>query len=43
MGNYINLPYSLAMRHQEYQCHISAEDNVIDLISGSGNLTINLW
>lgn len=23
MGNFINLPYSLAMRHQQYQCYLN--------------------
>ena len=26
LGNFINLPYSLASRHQQYQCYLNAVD-----------------
>ena len=29
MGNFINLPYSLAMRHQQLQCYWSINDKEI--------------
>jgi hypothetical protein len=35
MGNFINLPYSLAMRHQQHQCYVknaAAEE----MITGPG-------
>lgn len=31
MGNFINLPYSLAQRHQQLQCYWSANDGEIAL------------
>ena len=30
MGNFINLPYSLAMRHQQLQCYYAANYQEID-------------
>ena len=32
MGNFINLPYSLAMRHQQLQCYKNASDS--DMLEG---------
>lgn len=29
MGNFINLPYSLSMRHQQYQCYVATNDQEI--------------
>ena len=45
MGNYINLPYSLSLRHQEYQCYLNATANGlhgsnVDLTVGPGNSKI---
>ena len=42
MNNFINLPYSLALRHQEYQCYLNATTNrlhgsVDDIDVGPGN------
>ena len=42
VGNFINLPYTLAMRHQFLQCHLrleSSEDlNIVEV--GKGNFSI---
>lgn len=29
MGNFINLPYSLSMRHQQYQCYLSTNEQEV--------------
>ena len=39
LGNFINLPYSLASRHQQYQCYLnvdSAPNSVDDIQVGPG-------
>lgn len=43
MGNFINLPYSLTIRHQEYQCYLNATSKGLhgsadDIDIGPGNL-----
>jgi len=40
LGNFINLPYSLASRHQQYQCYLNVDsDNFVDNIQvGPGML-----
>ena len=41
MGNFINLPYSLAMRHQQLQCYLSMNGGElpgVDLDVGPGLL-----
>ena len=30
MGNFINLPYSLALRHQFYQCYLHANMKLLE-------------
>ena len=38
MGNFINLPYSQAMRHQQYQCYLNM--NTSDLFGWSDNIKV---
>ena len=45
LGNFINLPYSLASRHQQYQCYLNAvacdlPNSVDSLEVGPGNIFI---
>ena len=47
MGNFINLPYSLAFRHQEYQCYLNAttkglHGSVDDIDIGPGDHLITI-
>ena len=40
MGNFINLPYSLALRHQHLECYINVDSKNVpggDLEVGPGN------
>ena len=45
MGNFINLPYSLAQRHQQYQCYLNTSSvgmpsrSVNDIEVGPGKRT----
>ena len=34
MGNFINLPYSLSVRHQEYQCYLHTNNKELKEVSG---------
>lgn len=46
MGNFINLPYSLAMRHQYLQCYLSANTHELpgsDLEVGPGWYTSGMY
>ena len=37
IGNFINLPYSLAMRHEQYQCYLrSSRTSDNDFVTGQG-------
>ena len=39
MGNFINIPYSLGMRHQQYQCYLnSCHSELEQLCVGPGKL-----
>ena len=38
MGNFINLPYSLSIRHQEYQCYLHR--NTKELSGDVGNINV---
>ena len=38
MGNFINLPYSLAMIHQQYQCYLSM--NTCDVFGWSDSIEV---
>ena len=38
IGNFINLPHTLAMRHEYFQCYLcTSTDDLIDIEVGSGN------
>lgn len=36
MGNFINLPYSLAMRHQQHQCYVHMKNVQEAMTTGPG-------
>ena len=39
MGNFINIPYSLGMRHQQYQCYLNSSQSELEqLCVGPGKL-----
>lgn len=33
MGNFTNIPLSLATRHQQYQCYLNTSNEVVDNLS----------
>ena len=46
MGNFINIPYSLAMRYQQLQCYINTNNTHIHgagLTVGPGTLRLLMW
>ena len=38
MGNFINLPYSLSVRHQEYQCYLHTNNKEVS--GGVDNINV---